>query len=419
MMEGSKLRTQLPVLLSLGVSFCFIRILMAVEMEGYNTKMAVVTGGVMMGITLLTALYCSVKRFYIQAMIGAVSILFAVGGAYQSLFGSTGYLFHSLLSFGAMVMGFCLIRNKSEFSDLEYRVLTGCIFALILLNMLFGGSTRDDTDSALWISIGSFTFQPGELIRVLLILQGSMSYRKKKRVIIYSLSSMVAAGFLMCAHDFGGGALILVLYLVMVYELLDNRILTLGLIISGLGFFFLLMKVNPYTMERLLATGQALATGEVTQQGRIIKAVYFAGVGGMGLSGSDYVTSIYSAGSDLALAGVQAVFGLPVLMITMMAYALMILQVGTNQSVYPSGHLIPMQLGIMTGVQVLLNYCGSLDLLPFTGITAPLISRGGSSMLTFGLLIGMACGSLCPNLRQRNIKYHCSLRLFRKEISLC
>ena len=39
-------------------------------------------------------------------------------------------------------------------------------------------------------------------------------------------------------------------------------------------------------------------------------------------------------------------------------------------------------------VQMSLNIFGSCNLIPFTGVTIPFISEGGTSMLTSGILLG-------------------------------
>lgn len=407
MKENHKISMLLPVCFTLLFALFMTRTILRADVENYNIQVALCTNIVIISMLIVATLLCWLKNFQIFSVLAAVFILLTIGSAYQSLFGALGYMGHAILSFCAMVLGFLLIRYHSDFTNSEYAMVTVGILVLLIMNLLFGASTRADTDSALWVSFGGLSFQPGELIRVLLILQASMSYRRKSRAIIYSICAIISAGVLLILHDFGGAAVILVLFLVATYQLLDNRLLTCGLILSGLICFLVLLLSNSYAIDRFLATGKALEGTEATQQGKMIKMVLFSGVFGTGLSDySNAVQDIYSSESDLALAGVQVVFGIPVLIIVMFAYCALIIQVARNKSVYPSGHLLPMQLALMTSIQVMLNYCGSLDVLPFTGITAPFISRGGSSMVTYGLIIGMSAGGFCPAINQRRL-YFC------------
>jgi cell division protein FtsW (lipid II flippase) len=47
-------------------------------------------------------------------------------------------------------------------------------------------------------------------------------------------------------------------------------------------------------------------------------------------------------------------------------------------------------------MQMALNIFGSCNMIPFTGVTLPFISAGGSSMVTSGLMIGMIIAAQSP-----------------------
>jgi cell division protein FtsW (lipid II flippase) len=47
-------------------------------------------------------------------------------------------------------------------------------------------------------------------------------------------------------------------------------------------------------------------------------------------------------------------------------------------------------------VQMALNIFGSCNMIPFTGVTLPFISEGGSSMMTSGFMIGMLAAAQSP-----------------------
>ena len=51
--------------------------------------------------------------------------------------------------------------------------------------------------------------------------------------------------------------------------------------------------------------------------------------------------------------------------------------------------------------QMALNIFGSCNLIPFTGVTLPFISMGGSSMLTCGFLVGMLKAGQSPIFRHK------------------
>ena len=69
-------------------------------------------------------------------------------------------------------------------------------------------------------------------------------------------------------------------------------------------------------------------------------------------------------------------------------------------------------------VQMGLNIFGSCNLIPFTGVTIPFISQGGTSMITCGLLAGMLKAGQSPTFRKPNVVSENTLSFklpFRKE----
>ena len=51
-------------------------------------------------------------------------------------------------------------------------------------------------------------------------------------------------------------------------------------------------------------------------------------------------------------------------------------------------------------VQMALNIFGSCNLIPFTGVTIPFISTGGSSLMVSGLMIGMLMAGQSPVFKE-------------------
>lgn len=81
-----------------------------------------------------------------------------------------------------------------------------------------------------------------------------------------------------------------------------------------------------------------------------------------------------------------------------LAYIVLIIQTANNSGLCQFSNLIMVQFSAMIFLQVLLNFLGSIDVLPFTGVCAPLISSGGSSEITFGALAGIVAAMKCPEL---------------------
>jgi cell division protein FtsW (lipid II flippase) len=97
----------------------------------------------------------------------------------------------------------------------------------------------------------------------------------------------------------------------------------------------------------------------------------------------------------------MAIYGVPMVCVAIGSYALLMAQPLYNRAVYPSNYLIMSQVSALIFCQVILNFAGSLDLLPFTGVNGPLISAGGSSAICFCVLLGMIAASLHPAVKTK------------------
>ena len=115
-------------------------------------------------------------------------------------------------------------------------------------------------------------------------------------------------------------------------------------------------------------------------------------------------TKLTAAGTDASLAGIQVVFGLPALLCVFGCYLVILLCFAQNSGVSITCHPILYQLALVITVQVILNYCGSLDALPFTGVTAPLVSTGGSATVSTCLMLGVAAAAMTPNVPKRSFR---------------
>ena len=340
------------------------------------------------------------SRFHrFHCLSAAVTLLLGMGTSYQHLLGYVGTKYFGLLA-GFYVMAIIaavamnrLFWNAKNIGDNRkiFTLLMASAFVLLVLNSIFG---RTENGAQLWVG----PVQISELLKPILILTAAMSYRNRKRMFAYSISALTVILMLLIWHDFGDAVILFAVWWVAVFILMDSRILNWSIaIVAVAGFVFLLTRF-PYARDRMAQCFHAMSPDAPEQQRDILLSVLFAGLRGLGLDNLGIIKNIYSVQADVALAGIWAVFGIAFLMILLAAYMLLIRQAIQNRSVYPAGHLILTQSSVMITCQILLNFCGSLDLLPFTGIVSPLVSLGGSSLLCMGLLIGMMEAAMNPSL---------------------
>lgn len=349
-------------------------------------------------------IYTLYRREYMSPLLSALFMLLAIGTTYHSVFLlDFTYLCFLVVSIIAAIVVYAIWSNFKSHNDILFYVIAGTIVVLLLVNLIFGKTING---ARLWIIIGPISFQPGEFVKLLLIALAAISYKNFKRALIYCGLAIISCGLLLVLHDLGNAIAIFVSFIYASYLLYDNIKFSLGTIVASVVAFIIAVFNLDYARERVLAVGKIM-TEYGDQQRGIIRATIFGGFSGLGFDFdniSTYVTSIFSADSDLSLAGLLATFGVPMFIIALLCYITLILQPAYNRSIHPSSYIILSQVSVFICVQVLLNFLGAMNIIPFTGIVAPWISNGGSAMVTFTCMLGLCAASLNAKITGREVE---------------
>lgn len=363
---------------------------------------------------------------FIGAPLSSVCILLAIGVTYQSLFvwgatqlvmliaaivvGILAFVFYRRLPYLNTKLSIRYITPKLTWADLVFFAPAVCILLLLASLFLFGVTVNG---AKLWLEFGGNRIQPGEFIKILLMILFASSYGKMWR----ALTAIGVSGLTMVAmlalHDMGTAVVVFAMTVAMLLLLLDNKItfsmyehkkLLILLLILALPLFVLILAFFPYAMERFSNVGQAMQGAGETQQGMMLKALIFGGAGGMGIENFSYVYRIFSAESDMAIAGLTAIFGYGMLLILMLCYAVLVVVPLRKHALYREFYFTAVQFSVILTVQVLLNALGSVDVLPFTGIVAPFVSSGGSALVSFCAMTGLVLATLHPVIKPLEVK---------------
>lgn len=359
-----------------------------------NTQILVyaLTGIVL--VMLVGCFFCSRITSYIMAL----ALLMGIGFCYQFFFKTKDFQQHVLFGSASMVLTIAVYRIYRRINELPgflFYLAAAAVAGLLAANLVFG---EEVNGARLWINLGSFSFQPGELVKVLLIVMGGSTAKKPTRVIAYCALAMLSCLVLLYLRDLGSVAVIFATFVVATYLLFDNRIFSAGIILGAVTVLIIAVNRYEYAARRIENWGAAMSGGVIQQRDFII-ATLLGGIRGLGTEYYWCFTERYVSYSDGALAGVFAILGVAMAAVTLGIYAFLVYQTATNKSIYNCSFLLLSQISMFLTVQVLLNFCGSLDVLPFTGIVAPWISRGGTSMLCNGILFGLGAAALDPKLK--------------------
>ena len=266
------------------------------------------------------------------------------------------------------------------------------IFALALLALnIFTSDSINGAKS--WLEFGGYSFQPSELVKALYIFIGSATldvlYREKNlyAFICYSAACVVALAVI---GDFGTALIFFITFLVISF-MRSGSIATVLLSVTGAALAAVLaMSVKPYIARRFVIWRHVWedAFGAGYQQTHAISAAASGGLIGKG-AGSGWLKTITYSDTDMVFAFICEEQGLIVAICMVSAVVLMafffFLCTKNGRSAYTA--IGACSTSALLLVQLALNVFGSVDLLPFTGVTFPFVSRGGSSLLACWMLM--------------------------------
>ena len=296
----------------------------------------------------------------------------------------------------AMVLGvlmFLLIgwslRDLERAKRFRYlAVLAGVGFLVVTL--LFG---REYYGAKNWLVIGSLSLQPSELSKVCFVYAGASTMDRimnKRNLILFIAYSVVICGLLALMNDFGTALIFFCAFLIIAY-LRSGSMGTIALACTALGFAGVLaLRIAPHALSRF-ATWRHIWDDPYNsgyQQTQAIMCIASGGLFGLG-PGNGYLQKVFAADSDIVFATVSEEWGLLVAVQMVLAIsALGLFAIRTSRVSRSSFYCIGgcTAAGILL-IQASLNCLGTVDILPFTGVTFPFLSNGGTSMIgAWGLL---------------------------------
>lgn len=274
---------------------------------------------------------------------------------------------------------------------------------LLMVAVLVFGTTIRGTRG--WFAFGGFSFQPVELAKaaLILILGYSISNfgRRFERPLYFFgtlIITLCAIGLTMMQPDLGSAVLLGTIWFALMFLTKARRMyilsfLGIGILFSVLAWFFLL---QPYQKERVLTfvnpERDPLGAGYNTTQAIIaVGSGKFFGKGlGFGSQSqlrflpeaqTDFVFSVI--GEELGFAGVAVML----VLFTILLWRLLLL---AEKSDDDFSCIVVSGIAVLFAAQLFINVGANLGLLPVTGVTLPLVSYGGSSLIVNLLLIGIA-----------------------------
>ncbi len=316
-----------------------------------------------------------------------------------------------------------LIWLRKDYRVLEnYKYLFGLGSIALLFMPLLPGLGETVNGARLWIHVGGLQFQPGELGKIALIVFLAAYLREKREVlaqgrlkdwgpllVIWGAAMMV----LFVTADLGSALLYYGIFLGMLYVATAR----LSFVAVGLGLFLAgsaaVYEGTPHVRDRVtnwlhpwtthavycpLSGGRALRQDcQSYQEVQSLYSIAHGGFGGTGLGSGTFTNALgHQIIPDLntdfiysALAQELGLIGAAALVLLYMVFVLRGFRVALTAG---EGFSKLLAAGLTFGfaLQTFIIIGGILRVIPLTGITLPLVSYGGSSVLsTFFVLAGL------------------------------
>jgi cell division protein FtsW len=272
-------------------------------------------------------------------------------------------------------------------------LMLGLSLALMVAALFWGPEIKG---AHRWINFGPIGLQPSELAKPSFVVIAAWFLAEHTKrpdmpgdVIAFMIFS-IFVGLLVVQPDFGQTALVVLTFgaMLLIYGIPWILVLGLaGLCASGVMAAYVLVPHVTSRLDRFLNPDK----GDTFQVDTATAAFHNGGLLGAGPGGGQAKQILPDAHTDFTFAVVGEEFGLIACIGLMLLFAFVVMRILQRAKIEPDPFpaLALSGLGIVFGLQAVINMGVNVSLLPAKGMTLPLISYGGSSLIGVAFAMGM------------------------------
>ena len=318
------------------------------------------------------------------------------------------------LGVACMVVVLVVIRNLDKIANYKYTLMI--VGFLLLLSPLVPGIGTEIYGSRIWLSIAGFSFQPGEIAKIVIVLflAGYLAQNREmlsvftwrigpvrlpdiRTLLPLLLMWGVAMLIVVFEKDLGSALVFFFVFLLMLYVATGKKfylVIGLGLIaIGGVGAYFAFDHVQIRVATWLDPFADAQNTGY-----QLVQAIYSMADGdlfGVGL-GRGLAEQIPIVESDFIFAAIAEEIGLLGAAGVLLLFLCFAVRgfVTAARAKSDVSSFVAVGVTALIVLQAFIIVGGVTRLIPLTGLTLPFISQGGSSLLASFIAVGLLlrCG---------------------------
>lgn len=304
-----------------------------------------------------------------------------------------------IIWFAIGVTGFILIvvlmPDTSRFSKYKYIYLV-CTLIFMGMGTVVGTATGTEINGAKnWVNLAGAQFQPSEFAKLFLVayLAADLKdYKNYKNLIIPGIVVMISLFFMVLQKDLGSALIFFGIAVTMIYIATSKfRYVLISFLLSAGGAVFS-YKLFSHVRTRVMVWRNPWPYVN-DQSYQIVQSMFSIASGGLtgtglGLGHPEYVpinTTDFIFAALCEELGILIGFSI-IILYFLLFYRCMRAAVYGNDKF---SRLLAIGYSAMIASQVLVIVGGNMNAIPLTGITLPLVSRGGSSMLITFFSLGI------------------------------
>lgn len=364
----------------------------AITGNGFNSKLFAIYAGFIIlewGYFIIASTFFGQNNFEIEI----IGFLFSGIGLTNVATVDDGYALKQVV---AIVLGLfvfiamlVVMRRTDIVMKLRMPVAVAAV-GLLVANLALAKYTNGALN---WITIGGISVQPSEFVKLAFIFVGAASLDKlqnARSLTKYLIFSFGCVGALFLMKDFGT-ALIFFFTFIIIAFMRSGDVRTIAIVcVAALLGALMIVYFKPHVAARFRAYRHIweLINDEGMQQTRTLIYSASGGLFGLGI-GKGELRNVVFASTDLAFGMICEEWGMIIAFTIVITYAFLLLYAikvarNTRSAFYAIAACAAAGLLLF---QTSLNIFGVTDILPFTGVTLPFISRGGSSVISsWGML---------------------------------
>lgn len=284
-----------------------------------------------------------------------------------------------------------ILPDLKRFAKFKYLYLAGTVIFMAMATFI--GETRFGAKN--WVDLGFISFQPSEFGKIFFVFYLASSlknYSDLKSLIEPGIIVLLSIGFMVLQRDLGSAMIFVFIAIAMIFAATSKvKYLLASFGIASVGALAS-YALFPHIRRRVMIWRKPwdYASNESYQIVQGLYAMASGGLFGQGLGNgspeyipvreSDYIFAVIV--EELGM-----IFSFGILIIYFLMFYRNIRSALKAKSTFTS--LLGVGFSVMIAMQVIVIIGGVLNMIPLTGITLPLISYGGTSMLTIFFSLGI------------------------------